>query len=114
MSRSDPRAPRWRKPEAPIWRAPATVACRGEDVALFYKGEREDAAAREERTAQAKELCSWCPHRAECLEAAMAEEAGGGGRYGIRGGLTEEERRTRYRRTARRERVRAGREAAAA
>jgi len=92
VSRTAPRAPQWRREPKPIWRAPGRTACLGEDTALFYKGEQERATERAARTEKAKELCRACRFRAECLEAAMEEEHGGGGRYGIRGGLTEEER----------------------
>lgn len=92
MSRTSPRAAQWRKETVPIWRAPAEVACRGESTGLFYKGENESPGTREVRVEKAKGLCTGCCARTECLEAAMAEEKSGGGRYGIRGGLTEEER----------------------
>lgn len=93
MSRTGPRAAQWRRETAPIWRAPGRAACLGEDVSLFYKGEQERAAVRLARVRKAKGVCQACPFRAGCLEAAMEEEKGGGGRYGIRGGLTEDERR---------------------
>lgn len=43
---------------------------------------------------QAVSICSQCPVRQECLDAALEEEAAssGYGRYGIRGGLTARER----------------------
>lgn len=43
---------------------------------------------------EAKAVCSWCPVRQECLDAAMVEDAGRGKfhRYGVRGGLTPAER----------------------
>lgn len=92
MSRAGPRAAQWKKAAVPIWRAPPDVACRGEDTSLFYKGELERPAARAARASRARAICAGCPAVAGCLEAAMAEEKSGGGRYGIRGGLTEEER----------------------
>lgn len=92
MSLSRRRAAQWRKVTVPIWRAPGTVACRGEDTSLFYRGEGESTGARDSRVEKAKALCHGCQARGECLEAAMAEEKAGGGRYGIRGGLTEAER----------------------
>lgn len=112
--RGAPRAAQWRKPARPIWRAPETVACRGEDTSLFYKGEGETPEARQSRAARAKRLCAACCARTECLEKAMEEEKGGGARFGIRGGLTEEERkREQTRRTlkARNERKRAEKDA---
>lgn len=92
MSRTAPRAAQWRKETSPIWRAPGRTACLGEDTGLFYKGDQERARARLARVAKARSLCQACRFTAECLEAAMDEEKDGGGRYGIRGGLTEEER----------------------
>lgn len=92
MSERKRRGATWRTEPVPIWRAPSSVACRGEDTSLFYKGEGEGETARQGRTAKARALCQACCLRAECLEAAMAEERRGGGRFGIRGGLTEQER----------------------
>jgi len=81
-----------RKPLVPLWRAPDTVACRGEDTSLFYPVEGLPFAAQEARYQRARAICARCPLARECLEHAMAEERTGG-RYGIRGGLTPEERR---------------------
>lgn len=92
MSRTDPRAAQWRRPLIPIWRGPAQRTCLGEDTALFYPADGESLQARDVRAAKAKALCAGCCARGECLEAAMAEEGGKSGRYGIRGGLTPEER----------------------
>ena len=109
-----------RKPLVPLWRAPATVACRGADTLLFYKRERaegEDYAeyleAEEARTWRAKALCARCPFASDCLEHAMGEEKTGG-RYGIRGGKTPDERaQLQKTRTRRQSRQRAREEAAA-
>jgi WhiB family redox-sensing transcriptional regulator len=117
VSRTGKRAAQWRKETVPIWRAPRRTACLGEDTALFYKAEQERAAAREARVRKARGLCRACQVRPECLEAAMSEEKDGGGRYGIRGGYTEEERRAlQVSRTlkARKARERAEKEAAEA
>jgi hypothetical protein len=86
------RVAQWRKPVHPIWRAPGTVACRGEDTGLFYRAEGESPVARESRVEKARGLCQGCCASTECLEAAMAEEKDGGGRHGMRGGLTEHQR----------------------
>lgn len=91
--RGPARAAQWRKPAHPIWRAPETVACRGEDTDLFYRADGELPWARDAREEKAKELCSRCRAGTGCLEAAMEEERRGGARFGIRGGLTPEERR---------------------
>lgn len=115
MSRTGPRAAQWRKETKPIWRAPGRTACLGEDTSLFYKGEQERTGTRQARVRKAKSLCQACPFRKECLEAAMDEEKGGGGRYGIRGGYTEEERKNlQVSRTAKARNARKREEAAAA
>lgn len=72
----------------------ARAACRGMDPQVFF-----DCMSPVSR-ARAKEICSACPVREACLEAAMAEEAALGGtptqnfkfRVGIRGGLGATER----------------------
>jgi len=111
--RGAPRVAQWRKPVHPIWRAPSTVACRGEDTSLFYKGEQERPEDRDVRVEKAKSLCAQCHAWRECLEAAMEEERGGGARFGIRGALTEEERkRLQTSRTLKEKRARERREKA--
>lgn len=72
------------------------AACAGLDNpdALFYP-RTQGASLRQinEATRQAKRVCAGCPVRAECLEDAMTREANdAGGRWGISGGMTEEER----------------------
>lgn len=101
MRKAGKRVAQHRKEPVPIWRAPEEVACRGEDVSLFFKAEGEGKDERAARVEKAKELCSWCPFTRECLEHALEEEKAGG-RYGIRGGLTEEERALRVRQDGRR------------
>jgi WhiB family redox-sensing transcriptional regulator len=76
------------KPPARLWRTD-DAACRGADIELFYP-EGPKAAA---RTKAARLICSGCPVKAKCLEVHMDEEKSGGGRYGIKGALTAEERR---------------------
>ncbi len=109
MSKTDKRVAQHRKEPVPIWRAPAEVACRDEDVSLFFKAEGESKEDRAARVEKAKELCSWCLFRRECLDHALEEERTGG-RYGIRGGLTEEERQLKVRQDGRRAQSRARRE----
>lgn len=101
MSKADKRVAQHRKEPVPIWRAPPDVACRDEDLRLFFKADGERPEDRAARVEKAKELCSWCPFSRECLDHAMEEERTGG-RYGIRGGLTEEERSLRARQDGRR------------
>lgn len=61
--------------------------CAQTDPEIFFpnKGESIQKAVR---------ICSQCPVRQECLDAAMEEESArsGYGRYGIRGGVTARER----------------------
>ena len=67
---------------------PRGPACEGMDPALFFgrDGERSDEQKiREER---AKAVCAGCPVRERCLEAAMARPE----KYGVFGGLNEDER----------------------
>ncbi len=56
--------------------------CAEVDPDLFYPGKGE-------RIAPAKRVCMACEVRTECLEDALAT----GERYGVRGGLSERERR---------------------
>jgi hypothetical protein len=46
---------------------------------------REDAGAPGGSYGRARRICSACPVRVECLEAALVEEAGEGFRTGMRG-----------------------------
>lgn len=64
-------------------------ACRGQDPEKFFSphGERDDARVR--RVAAAKAICARCPVVAKCLEEAVEL----GDNYGVRGGLSEGERR---------------------
>lgn len=63
--------------------------CHGEDTETFFVFEQDL-----ERVAEARYICRACPVTAECLAAAMAEEAGKSisHRHGIRGGVTASER----------------------
>lgn len=64
------------------------AACRAADPELFFP-------ERGGRTAAAKAICRRCPVAAACLETALTA-----GEYGIWGGTSETERRTRRRRGA--------------
>lgn len=61
------------------------AACLGADPDLFYSF---DTAEQD----QAREICRACHVRQTCLTAANAEEHGTGARWGIRGGMTGDER----------------------
>lgn len=69
-------------PSEDRWRDQA--ACRGADTELFYPTEADDVT-----TAKAVAHCQVCPVADACLTDALAT----GDRYGIRGGLTERQRR---------------------
>src|SRR5690606_38314031 len=78
------------------------AACRGEDPVLWFGADWEPADQRAAREAAAKAICVTCPVRRECLDHAVEHPE----RYGLWGGLTEEElareRRRRGRRAAHR------------
>lgn len=66
------------------WRALA--ACRGTDTDVFYpEGRGRTLRIRE---ARAKEICRGCPVAAQCREVAASQPE----RFGIWGGLTQDER----------------------
>lgn len=83
---------------APDWNWQNSAACNGEDVALFFgiDGERGDAKAKREQIAKA--ICVQCPTRAACLDYALSRPE----RYGLFGGLNEDERASERRRRMRR------------
>ncbi|MFD9127115.1 WhiB family transcriptional regulator, partial [Kitasatospora sp. NPDC059571] len=64
-------------------------ACRRADSALFFHPAGERGAPHQERDDAAKRVCDDCPVRRPCLAYALAA----GERYGVWGGLTEDERR---------------------
>ncbi|MEV8474884.1 WhiB family transcriptional regulator [Streptomyces sp. NPDC051173] len=72
---------------APAWET--TALCRHRDPALFTP----DLAAKH-HVARAKAICTACPVRPQCLNAALAEERGLDHHFRatIRGGLTPRER----------------------
>lgn len=70
------------------WRLGAL--CRGVGDAFFPIGDWTSPAD-QERAAVAREICSFCPARAACLQDAIDS----GDAWGIRGGTTPEERRGR-------------------
>jgi WhiB family redox-sensing transcriptional regulator len=76
------------------WREKA--ACRGMDAGLFFGSDNESPQQRQAREAKAKTICASCPVRAQCLDDALRNSI----RYGIWGGLNEEERARERRRRA--------------
>lgn len=81
----------------PDWGWTKRAQCRGEDLSLFFGppsgDDREYPPAKRDREAEAKWICGGCPVRDECLQYALDE----GEKFGIWGGLNEEERK-RFRR----------------
>jgi WhiB family redox-sensing transcriptional regulator len=67
-------------PESARWWHQA--ACHGMDADLFHPVARDRRAAEE-----ALKVCARCPVRSQCLDDAVAH----GDRYGVRGGLAEED-----------------------
>lgn len=75
------------------WRTDSV--CRGMDPELFFSPDQfETKQEKDDREAVAKSACSRCNVKAECLDYAIKA----GERYGIWGGLTEQERRALVRR----------------
>ncbi len=75
------------------WRTGA--ACRELDPDLFFSPDSfESKQEKDEREIEAKAVCARCTVRDECLDYALKA----GERYGIWGGLTEQERRAHVRR----------------
>jgi len=67
-------------------------ACLPEDLELFYPVGRSGRFGDPNRGAQAKAICARCDIRTLCLTKALEEEADYASRFGIRGGLDEDER----------------------
>lgn len=73
------------------WDWQLKAACRGLDSSLFFHPSGERGAAHDEREAQAQRICAHCPVRRECARYALEAHE----RYGVWGGLTEDELRAR-------------------
>lgn len=85
------------------------AACAGMSLDLFFGPDREREPARKAREAEAAPVCQVCPVRTECLGYAVARPE----KYGIWGGMNEENRAAERRRRLRRDthRARQGRAA---
>ncbi|WP_212910593.1 WhiB family transcriptional regulator [Streptomyces sp. TS71-3] len=79
------------------WRQYA--ACRNEDTELFFPIGTRGASLRQAQ--EAKKVCHGCPVAEPCLRFALES----GQRYGIWGGLDEDERERLARRNRRRQRI---------
>ena len=88
------------------WNWTERAACRGEDLTLFFgpssdsRDDREYPPAKRDREAEAKWFCGLCEVRIDCLNYALDA----GEKYGIFGGLNEEERKRFHRARIARER----------
>lgn len=71
------------------WDWQRNAACRGMDVTAFFHPSGERGAPAQQREEQAKQVCSRCPVRVECLDYSLAIEEP----YGTWGGVGERERR---------------------
>jgi WhiB family transcriptional regulator, redox-sensing transcriptional regulator len=71
------------------WTWQQDAACRNLGSSLFFSPSGERAAARRRREAAAKAICGRCPVRMPCVIYALATRQ----RYGVWGGLTEDDRR---------------------
>lgn len=74
------------------------AACHGEDLYLFFGLDGERQPAKDVRERKAKAICSQCPVRNPCLDYALARPE----KYGLYGGLNEDERASERRRRMRR------------
>ncbi|MFJ4094021.1 WhiB family transcriptional regulator [Kitasatospora sp. NPDC089913] len=70
------------------WDWQSSAACREEDETLFFHPSGERGRAHDEREAAAKRICAGCPVRQRCLDHSLAVRE----RYGVWGGLGEDER----------------------
>lgn len=84
--------------KTPDWTWQDSAECRGENLALFFGPDGERQPERELREEIAKEICGWCPVRTQCLDYAVSRPE----KYGVYGGLNEEERAAERRRRQRR------------
>lgn len=74
------------------------AACKGVGHNLFYGSDHERGTVKAVREKKAKELCWACPVRVRCLDSAIER----GDKYGVQGGLDEDERALERRRRMRR------------
>lgn len=75
-------------PVSDNWDWQVRAACRGLDASVFFHPENERGRSRRRREEQAKQICSDCPVRRECLGWALSVHEP----YGVWGGLSSTER----------------------
>jgi WhiB family redox-sensing transcriptional regulator len=83
---------------APDWKWQNRAACRGESLVLFFGVDGERQPERDVRERKAKAICGGCPVRTLCLDFALSRPE----KYGLYGGLNEDERASVRRRRMRR------------
>jgi WhiB family redox-sensing transcriptional regulator len=83
---------------APDWAWQDDASCRGQELVLFFGPDGERAPERDVRELKAKAICSGCPARNACLNYALDRPE----KYGLYGGLNEDERASVRRRRQRR------------
>ncbi|MFC5801962.1 WhiB family transcriptional regulator [Streptomyces formicae] len=71
------------------WDWQLDAACRGVDSSLFFHPSDERGDARQEREEQSKRVCRSCPVRTACLLHSLRARE----KFGVWGGLGEQERR---------------------
>jgi len=86
-----------RLPGPRSWGWQEQAACRGMDLVIFFGREGERGPGRDRREAKAKRVCEGCPVRTECLDYAVSRPE----KYGVYGGLSEDERAAERRRRLR-------------
>ncbi|MEV0670961.1 WhiB family transcriptional regulator [Mycobacterium sp. NPDC050441] len=62
--------------------------CRSADPDMFFHPDGERGDARRHRNLLAKQICTSCPVKGDCLDLALASREG----FGIWGGMSEDER----------------------
>ncbi len=91
-----------RRPSAvlprPSWGWQDQAACRDQDVIIFFGPDGERQPERDRREARSEALCAGCPVRVDCLNYALSRPE----KYGVWGGLSEDERAAERRRRMRR------------
>src|SRR5687767_9711555 len=76
------------KPVTEEWDWQKEGLCRGADSAVFFHPDNERGAARAAREQRAKLICHRCPVLESCRHHALAVHE----RYGVWGGMSEDER----------------------
>lgn len=84
-------------PAMPSWGWQEDAACAGMDLDLFFGRDGEPGSEREARERRARGICAGCPVREECLDHAVTVPE----RFGVWGGMTEDQRAAHRRRRRR-------------